>query len=301
MTTFALFLAAACTVALLFASSVAFVTGGHDDWKERLTRLIQRGDDAGTADPVTARTQKALLRLMGKARGLLGLRGNERLRARLSAAGLYGAYAEDTFLGAQSVLPLAGIFVGSFLRSNEFLWITVGGCIGWLLPGLWLDRRGRQRREAIRRGLPDAMDLLVICVDAGLGLDQAILRVRDELASSHPVLQEELHRVHLEQAAGSARLDAWRRMAERSGTEEMLSFTSMLTQSERFGTPIARALSRFADDLRGKRRQRAEEAAAKTKVKIIFPLVFFIFPCMFIVLLAPALIGIVTVLMPAQQ
>jgi tight adherence protein C len=133
---------------------------------------------------------------------------------------------------------------------------------------------------------------MVICVGAGLGLDQALLRISHELMMSYPDIAEEFTQVNLEQRAGRPRLEAWKSLAERSQIEEFTSFVSMLTQTDRFGTPIISALSRFSSDIRIKRRQRAEEAAAKTKIKIIFPLVLFIFPCIFIVLLAPALLSI---------
>ena len=155
-----------------------------------------------------------------------------------------------------------------------------------------LTRLITRRREKIRLGIPDAIDLLVICVDAGLGMDQAMLRVGQELGTSHPEIYEEFLQISREQRAGKLRIDAWRAMADRSRLAEMDSFVNMLMQTERFGTPIARALSNFGDTIRQKRRQLAEEMAAKTTVKIIFPLVLCIFPSMFIVLLGPAGIAI---------
>src|SRR5208283_5740972 len=124
---------------------------------------------------------------------------------------------------------------------------------------LWLKRKTSSRKNRIRRSLPDALDLMVICVDAGLGLDQALLRIGDELAVSHPEISSEFMQVNLEQRAGRPRLEAWKHLAERSEIEEFTSFVSMLTQTDRFGTPIIRALSRFSEDIRSKRRQRAEE------------------------------------------
>ncbi len=131
----------------------------------------------------------------------------------------------------------------------------------------------KKRRERIRKSLPDALDLLVICVEAGLGLDQAMLRVGQELIISHPDIHQEFMQVNLEQLAGKPRLEAWKSAAERTQIPEFSLFVSMLTQADRFGTPIVRALSRFGDEIRLKRRQRAEEMAAKTKIKILFPLV----------------------------
>jgi tight adherence protein C len=161
-----------------------------------------------------------------------------------------------------------------------------------MAPDFWLTWKTKKRKSAIRRSMPDAMDLLVICVDAGLGLDQALLRVGQELELSHKEIAEEFTQVHLEQRAGKMRLEAWQALAARTQIDEFAGFVSMLVQSDRFGTPIAKALSRFSEELRQKRRQHAEEQAAKTKIKIVFPLVLFIFPCIFIVLLAPALLAI---------
>jgi tight adherence protein C len=157
---------------------------------------------------------------------------------------------------------------------------------------MWLRTMIKKRNERIRKSLPDALDLLVICVEAGLGLDQAMLRVGQELSISHPDIHYEFMQVNLEQLAGKPRLEAWKSAAERTAIPEFALFVSMLTQADRFGTPIVRALSRFGDEIRLKRRQRAEEMAAKTKIKILFPLVLFIFPCIFIVLLAPAMLSI---------
>ena len=155
-----------------------------------------------------------------------------------------------------------------------------------------MTRLIKRRREKIRLGIPDAVDLLVICVDAGLGIDQALLRVGQELGVSHPHITEELLQINREQRAGKPRVQAWVDMAKRSELPDIDAFSTMLLQTERFGTPISRALSTFADNIRLKRRQLAEELAAKTTVKIIFPLVLFIFPSIFIVLLAPAILSI---------
>jgi tight adherence protein C len=188
--------------------------------------------------------------------------------------------------------PIAAIVAGSFIATNTFMWIVGLAAFAYLAPDFWLDRAIKSRRERIRRSIPDAIDLLVICVDAGLGLDQAMLRVGVELGISHPEINEELLQLNREQRAGKPRMEAWQSMADRTKLEDIASFTSMLVQTEKFGTPIARALSTFADGIRQKRRQRAEELAAKTTVKMIFPLVLFIFPSMFIVLLAPAILSI---------
>jgi tight adherence protein C len=233
--------------------------------------------------------------LLSLSRGLrerLGIQLSAQLQVRLNLAGIRSPQAPDLFFAAQCLTPLVGAFAGSFLKDNILFWVFALATAGYVAPNFWLTERVRRRKERIRRSLPDAIDLLVICVDAGLGMDQALLRVIAELRLSHPDLQDELQRVHVEQRAGLPRLEAWRNLATRLKIPEIGAFVNMLTQTERFGTPIVRALTRFASDLRLKRRQLAEEAAAKTKVKILFPLVFCIFPCLFIVLLAPAIISI---------
>jgi tight adherence protein C len=232
--------------------------------------------------------QKSIFDAVRWIRNRLGMTENSKLLERFAHAGLKSASAKDTYFAARILGPLAAMAAGSFISSNRmFAMMSLGG-ICYLLPDIILTRLIKRRREKIRRGLPDAIDLLVICVDAGLGLDQAMLRVGVELVGSHPQIYEEFMQINREQKAGKLRIDAWQAMAQRSKLQEIDGFVNMLMQTERFGTPIARALSSYGDGIRLKRRQRAEEMAAKTTVKIIFPLVFFIFPCMFIVLLGPA-------------
>ena len=238
------------------------------------------------------RIQDKLVGIATQLRIHLGLSEDPNLKARLVAAGFNSRNSVDIFFAARLLVPLAGIIMGSLIGSSPLFWVMAFGGAGYLGPDLWLKRKTSSRRNRIRRSLPDALDLMVICVDAGLGLDQALLRIGHELAVSHPEIAEEFMQVNLEQRAGRPRLEAWKNLADRSEIEEFTSFVNMLTQTDRFGTPIIRALSRFSEDIRSKRRQRAEEAAAKTKIKIIFPLVLFIFPCIFIVLLAPALLNI---------
>lgn len=233
--------------------------------------------------------QKSVLEWVRWLRARLGLQENVKLVERFEHAGIKSQTARDAYFAARLLGPVAAIAVGSFIpTSNRFAIILALGGLSYLLPDIILTRLVKRRREKIRKGIPDAIDLLVICVDAGLGLDQAMLRVGVELAASHPQINEEFLQINREQRAGKLRLDAWQSMAKRSNLQEVDGLVNMLMQTERFGTPIARALSNYGDNIRLKRRQRAEEMAAKTTVKIIFPLVFFIFPCMFIVLLGPA-------------
>jgi tight adherence protein C len=217
-----------------------------------------------------------LLEMARNLRAKLGLTENRKLKSRLQAAGMRSAGTADVFFTVQLGCPLVGLFAGSFIHTNTFFWAFALAIVGFMGPDMWLSRMVNARKMRIRKSLPDAMDMLVICVDAGLGIDQALLRVGEELAVSYPDINEEFTQVHLEQRAGKPRLEAWESLSQRTQIEEFASFVAM----------------RFSEDLRMKRRQHAEEAAAKTKIKIIFPLVLCIFPCIFIVLLAPAVLSI---------
>jgi tight adherence protein C len=253
---------------------------------------------AKTARPDERRVgQKEKLQgtILSVAKGLqarVGLAEDEKLKDQLRRAGITNSGSINAYIASRVIGPVIGLLGGSLLQSNRLFFAMSLGAIGYLVPDMWLKMKTRKRRERIRRSLPDALDLMVICVEAGLGLDQAMLRVSQELVISHPDIQQEFMQVNLEQLAGKPRLEAWKSAAERNQIPEFSLFVSMLNQADRFGTPIVRALSRFGDEIRLKRRQRAEEKAAKTKVKILFPLVLFIFPCIFIVLLAPAVLNI---------
>ncbi|MGA7461264.1 MAG: type II secretion system F family protein [Candidatus Korobacteraceae bacterium] len=231
-----------------------------------------------------------LLAVVRFIRTRLGFAQDEKLRQKLFAAGLREGSAVDTYFAIRLLGPVVAIVAGTFIRSNTFFWIAGLMVAAYVAPDFWVDYRAHQRRERIRLGLPDALDLMVVCVDAGLAIDQALLRAGQELALSQPELSEEFIQISFEQRAGKPRIEAWQSMAERTQLDIVQSFVHMLGQTDRFGTPLVRALRVFADSVRQKRRQRAEELAAKTTVKLIFPLVLFIFPSIFIVLLGPAMI-----------
>jgi tight adherence protein C len=236
--------------------------------------------------------QTRLLGLATELRVKLGLSENPALKAKLAMAGVRGTASTDIFFASQFLVPAAGAVAGSLIGTNTISYVLGFGALGYMAPNMWLNYKTKGRRKRIRRSIPDALDLMVICVDAGLGLDQALLRIGVELGASYPDIQEEFLQVNREQRAGRPRLEAWQNLADRTEIEEFTAFVNMLAQTDRFGTPIIRALSRLSEDIRQKRRQRAEEAASKTKIKIIFPLVLCIFPCIFIVLLAPAILSI---------
>ena len=174
----------------------------------------------------------------------------------------------------------------------------LGAGLGYVLPGVVLARLAKRRQHRIRLSTPDALDLLVVSVEAGLGLDQAIQRVGDELAPVHPELSEDLRLINLELRAGKPRAEALHNLAARTGVDDLISLVAILVQTDKFGTSVAAALRVYSDVLRTKRRQRAEEAAAKTAVKMVFPLVICIFPAIWIVTLGPAAIKFMQVLGP---
>jgi tight adherence protein C len=182
---------------------------------------------------------------------------------------------------ASGLLSLGGPFV-----------LLIAAALGFLTPDFWLTNKIKKRQKAIRRGLPDVLDLLVICIEAGLSLDHATARTATELKLAQPELCDELNIVVLEQRAGRPRGEAWKHMAERADVDCVKNLVSMLVQAEQFGTSIARTLRVHSDTLRTQRVQAVEEAAAKTTIKLLFPLVLFIFPSLFVVVLGPAMISI---------
>ena len=188
------------------------------------------------------------------------------------------------------------VAVGGF--DSSILLVGLSG-LGFFLPRFALKRMIGQRQQRIKLGLPDALDLTVICVEAGLALDQALMRVGQDLHHAHPDLSSELYLVNLEMRAGKPRPEALRNLVERTGVDDIRSFVGTLIQTDRFGTSIAQALRVHSDSLRTERRQRAEEQAAKTTIKMVIPLVLFVLPSIIFVTLGPAVIALVRTLMPA--
>jgi tight adherence protein C len=212
---------------------------------------------------------------------------------RLTRAGYRDEQAVKFFYGCKVVTPVllcAVAFLTGLSSLGPFFvyLVALGG--GFLLPDFWLGKKIEKRQKLITRGLPDVLDLLVICMEAGLSLDQATARSTQELSKSTPELCDELGVVVLEQRAGRPRSEAWKKMADRTGVECLRNLVAMLVQTEQFGTSIAKMLRVHADTLRTQRVQAVEEQAAKTSVKLVFPLVFFIFPALFLVTLGPAAI-----------
>lgn len=215
------------------------------------------------------------------------------VQKRLINAGYRKDSAVKVFYSSKVICPLVLVLIAMITgiggKSPLFIYLACVG-IGYLVPDFVLGKMISDRQAKIRRGLPDVLDMLVICVEAGLSLDQATARTSEELHHAQPVLSDEMGVVALEQRAGSARSDAWKHLADRTGVDVVRNLVSMLVQSEQFGTSIAKTLRVHSDTLRTKRVQEIEEKAAKLSIKLLFPLVLFIFPALFVVVLGPAAI-----------
>jgi tight adherence protein C len=221
------------------------------------------------------------------------------VRLRLIQAGYPNAAAVPMYLGLRVAVPaLMGMGAALVLPAMGYsapktlIMSIYFGAMGYVLPSWMVGRRLRKRQKEMQKALPDALDMLVVSVEAGLGLNQALVRVSEEIYRISPVLSEQLALVNLEIRAGTSREEALRNLAERTGLQDISSLVGMLIQTDRFGTSVAQALRVHSETMRTKRRQRAEEAAAKTTIKMVFPLVFCIFPALFVVILGPALIQI---------
>ncbi|MEK6321624.1 MAG: type II secretion system F family protein [Acidobacteriota bacterium] len=200
-------------------------------------------------------------------------------------------------LGLVIVLLGASAATG-YLQKSPILYIVLSIFLGALLPDLWLTRSIRRRKQRIQFAIPDALDLTVVCVEAGLGLDQSLMRIGQEIRPIHPDFSDELRLLNLEINAGKSRVQALRNLSSRTEVDDLKALIAVLIQTDRFGTSVAQSLRVFSDSLRTKRRQRAEERAAKTTIKMIPPLVFFILPSIFVVVLGPAIIMMIKQFLP---
>ena len=220
-----------------------------------------------------------------------------RLRRRLAMAGHPDASAVLVFALAQLITPLLFVTVTLWFAGMRggLLFGLFAGAIGYMLPGVILARKIELRKRAIREGLPDALDLFIVCVEAGCGLDQAIVKASNELEITHPDLAYELRLITTEIRAGKPRLEAFKNFAARTKVDDVQSLVALLVQTDKFGTSVAQALRVHAETSRTKRRQNAEERAGKIGVKLVFPLVLFLFPALYIVILGPAVISFVRV------
>ena len=290
-----LFLVSSAITIFLLAAVLIVMMGGGEGIDARLTEIAARSKPAGAtiwADPPKSGLAQVAAILTGSLKPIRDLiSGSDDIAYRLTLAGFRKAEHVEVYTAAKMLLPVIGIVAGTFLSANMIVAILVGTVGGFFGPDLVVTHVISRRKESMDRAVPEALDLLVICMEAGLGIDQAMARVADELRLTSAPLAEEFQIISREQRAGKLRLDAWRSMAERVDLESVSQLVSMLTQTERFGTPIANALGQFADALRTRRSQAAEEVAARSGAKLLFPLVVFIFPSIFVVTIGPAVLG----------
>lgn len=285
------------TTVFVIALVYAFSTG-NQPVEERLNRLWRGGPAPEEEVSFKERQKERLERALSGLGRLLPTSPKDISRSQrlMFRAGFRRPEALTVLRGAKILLALGLLglvyFTGFYLNNPLFI-LGFAVVAGYLLPDFWLTSRIRKRQHIIRLALPDCLDLLVICVEAGLALDQAMMRVSQELRIAHPDLCDELDIVNNQMRVGKSRLDALRELSTRTGVDDIKSLVAMLIQTDRFGTSVAQSLRVHSDQLRILRRQRAEEQAAKTTVKMVPALVFFIFPALFAVLMGPAVITIV--------
>lgn len=225
------------------------------------------------------------------------------LRKLVAQAGYRHPRAAGIYMGLRFFMLVVFVVLGGLAAAAlgaepgmRLLMTIGGGTLGWMLPFMILKRKVRARKKALNRGLADALDLMVVCVEAGLGVNQALIRVSEEMDRVSPEISDELTMVTLEMRAGTPRDEALRNLTQRTENDDIRAWVNMMIQTDKFGTSIADSLRIHSDTLRTQRRQRAEEAAAKLTVKMIIPLALFIFPAMFVVVLGPVMIMFVDVL-----
>ena len=285
--------------ALVMATAFALMPSRTAAIDRRLEELTLTPDEA---DKPRYQSLVAMLKRLGE-RAPKSAKEMGNLRLRLVQAGFRRDEALTIFFGIRVAFAL-GLFAlfGTAIIVRPNITLALGALgLGYILPGMVLARLAKRRAHRIRLSLADMLDLLVVSVEAGLGLDQALQRVGQELAFAYPELSDELRLINLELRAGKPRSEALRNLADRTGVDDLSSLVTMLIQTDKFGTSVAQSLRVYSDTLRTKRRQRAEEAAAKTGVKMVFPLVLCIFPAIWVITIGPAAIKFITVLFPMVE
>jgi tight adherence protein C len=292
-----LLFAVAGTFVLVLSATAWFVSRwltAHSPEQQRLHALLQGPgvttvpldqSVAGHLDPLLARLSRVLPRRSATQLSSLQLR--------LSHGGFDGPHAASYFALAEIAVPAAAAVMALAIGGMaNWLYAVPAAVVGVALPHLWLDRRVLLYQRAIRNGLPDALDLLTLCVEAGTGLDQAVAKTSEELQIVHPSLSNELRLMTTEIRAGRPRLEAFSNFATRTGVEEVRALTGMLRQTDRFGTSIGQALRTHAQTTRTMRRQRAQERAGRVGVKLVFPLALCLFPALYVVTFGPVAVKI---------
>ena len=286
-------------VSALVAAGAMALTPSTSVIERRLGEVI---GEAAQPVPATSNIRDTVMEWLTRLGGVAPRSTAEmgRLQQRLVTAGYRRREAVIVFFGLRIVIAVAAflLFESPLIRHPTLIMALAACGVAYVLPGIILARKAKRRQHRIRLGLPDVLDLLVVCVEAGLGLDQAMQRVSEELAFAHPDLSDELRLINLELRAGKARADALHNLAARTALDDVSSLVTMLVQTDKFGTSVAQSLRVHADTLRTKRRQRAEEAAAKTGAKMVFPLVLCIFPAIWVVTVGSAVIKFIQILLP---
>jgi tight adherence protein C len=285
-------------IALLTGLGIQLVMASRSSTRRRLRELATAGAPSGLIVEQIRLTEQVDPRLERIAKSIpKSPKEMSRLRRRLMQAGIYSFRAAVIYSVAEIVLPILFVIPPLRFMVPPMAWImaAITAMLGYMTPGLILGYLISRYKLKIDNGIPDALDLMVVCVEAGSGLDQAIQKTAMELEISHPELAAELRLITTEVRAGKPRLEAFKNFASRTKVDDVRSLVAMLIQTDRFGTSVAQALRTHAETSRTKRRQRAEERAAKIGVKLVFPLVFFLFPAFYVVTLGPAVIQFVRV------
>ena len=287
------------SVVLLVATVLMLLTGLQDPVQRRLS-LIKRGHTGAAASYGTPNGLQLLLEQVGQRFVSTEKRERSPMRSLLIHAGYRSPSAVQVYWAIRLLLPmlllgstlLAMPFVPKLSSNMAILWVAASVGVGWLLPAIYVDKRKEARTHRLRVAFPDALDLMVVCVESGLALPQAMERVAEEMFVSQPLLAEELALVNSEIRAGIPGAQALKHLAERTGLEDVQGLVSLLGQSIRFGSSVADTLRVYSEEFRDRRSQAAEEQAAKVGTKLMFPLTFCLWPSFFLVAIGPVIVGI---------
>jgi tight adherence protein C len=267
---------------------------GQRDDRRIASRLNDRGLRDGDRADTGAEARGNLLRNLGllMAKPFMSSEQSKMngMRGKLAQAGIYDPAVIRSLIGFKFILLVSGVLLGAIVGNmlgQLFLGLSIGGLVGYIAPQFWLKSKITANQKQLNMGLPDALDLMVICVESGLTVDGTVQRVGEELAMAHPAISREFGITHTESRLGISRQQAFKNMATRTGNVSIQSLTAMLIQADRFGTSVGHALRVLAEAMRTKRQFAAEELAAKASVKMSFPLVLFIFPATFFVMMGP--------------
>jgi tight adherence protein C len=281
--------------AFLLMSSLGFLIFYRQTTLRRLSQVVSRAEDASLLRSLAPAPGSKLEKLVKPFQKLVPRNPADvsTVQKRLAKAGYREQSYINIFYSSKVLVPGALCLLATvtqvYAYSPLFVYALAAG-LGYLAPDFWLNRRISVRKMNLTLGLPEALDLMVICVEAGLSVDKATMRTAEELRISQPAIADEMNLVYLEQRAGRPRAEAWKNFGERTDVDTIRSLASILIQADKFGTSVGKTLRTHAEGLRTRRRQEAEEKAAKTTVKLTFPLVLFIFPSLFVVTLGPSMI-----------